>query len=210
MVITYGGKAMVRVQNGETVLVMNPPAEIKGKKLPKAGADIGLISLRHLDFANDEALSYGERTPVLAAGPGEYEIGGVYVRGIGTGVFDYGKRRLANTAYTVLIDGITLCHLGGRVPEGAFPPQIREQFGAVDVVFAPVGEVSWAKEAYGLALSLMPSIIIPLDLSPKGDALSAFLKEAGDNPKPVDKLVIKKKDLEGGDDTKIIVLEPFL
>lgn len=202
---------MVRVQNGETVLVMNPPAEIRGKKLPKAGADIGLISLRHLDFANDEALSYGERIPVLVAGPGEYEIGGVYVRGIGTGTSLFGKRLLANTAYTVSVDGITLCHLGGVVPEeGAILPAVREQFGAVDVVFVPVSDASVAKESYRLALSLMPSIIIPLDLSSDGKALGAFLKEAGDSPKAIDKLALKKKDLEGGDDTKIIVLESFL
>jgi L-ascorbate metabolism protein UlaG (beta-lactamase superfamily) len=209
MVITYGGKALVRVQNEDTVLVMNPPAEVGGKKLPKSGADIGFISVRHLDFANDEALSYGERTPVLVAGPGEYEIGGVYVRGIGTGVFSFDGRQLSNTAFTMLLDGMVLCHLGGVLP-ATLEPAVREQFGAVDVVFVPVTDTAGAKDAYRIASSLMPSIIIPLDLSPKGDALEAFLKEAGDSPAPVDKLTLKKKDLEGSDDTKIIVLEPFL
>jgi hypothetical protein len=70
MVISYGGKAYVRISHGDTTVALNPPAEVEGKKLPKAGANIGLISLRHIDFANDAALSYGEKSPFIIAGVG--------------------------------------------------------------------------------------------------------------------------------------------
>jgi len=38
------------------------------------------------------------------------------------------------------------------------------------------------------------------------DALKSFLKEAGENPTPVVKLTLKKKDLEGKE-AEVVVLE---
>jgi hypothetical protein len=38
------------------------------------------------------------------------------------------------------------------------------------------------------------------------DALKVFLKEAGENPSPIPKLTIKRKDIEGKD-AEIVVLE---
>ena len=38
------------------------------------------------------------------------------------------------------------------------------------------------------------------------DALKLFLKEAGENPSPVAKLTLKKKDLEGKE-AEVVVLE---
>jgi L-ascorbate metabolism protein UlaG (beta-lactamase superfamily) len=188
-------------------VALNPPAEVEGKKLPKAGANIGLISLRHIDFANDAALSYGEKSPFIIASPGEYEVGGLFIRGISTGVGYIGSKELINTAYTLLIDGIMVCHLGGLLPE-TLSPKAREEIGAVDVVFVPIEEADKARGAHHLAASLLPSIIIPLDLT-GGPGLVAFLKEAGEKTEPVDKLTLKKKDLEGSDDTKVVVLSPF-
>lgn len=209
MVISYGGKAYVRISHGDTTVALNPPAEVEGKKLPKAGATIGLISLRHVDFANDAALSYGEKNPFIIAGPGEYEVGGLFIKGISTGVGYFGNNKeLINTAYTLLVDGMTVCHLGGFLPETLLP-KAREEIGAVDVVFVPIESGEKARAAHHLASSLMPSIIVPLDLT-DGDGLKAFLKEAGEKAEPIDKLTLKKKDLEGSDDTKVVVLSSFL
>jgi hypothetical protein len=208
MVISYGGKAYVRISHGDTTVALNPPVLVGDKKLPKAGANIGLISVRHLDFANDSALSYGEKSPFIIAGPGEYEVESLFIRGIGTGVGYIGSKELTNTAYTLLVDGIMVCHLGGLLPS-ALPPKAREEIGAVDIVFVPIESGEGARVAHHLASSLMPSIIIPLDLT-GGSGLTAFLKEAGEKTEPVDKLTLKKKDLEGSDDTKVVVLSSFL
>jgi hypothetical protein len=54
-----------------------------------------------------------------------------------------------------------------------------------------------------------PKIIIPAHFAEVGDkgALKVFLKEAGEEGvKPVDKLTIKKKDLEGKEG-EVVVLE---
>ena len=63
-------------------------------------------------------------------------------------------------------------------------------------------------KAYKLAVSLEPKLIIPMHYGDIGmkDALKAFLKEAGENPSPVAKLTLKKKDLEGKE-ADVVVLE---
>ena len=81
---------------------------------------------------------------------------------------------------------------------------------AVDVLFVPIGGQGAlnASQAYKLAVSIGPKIIIPVHYGNIGDAdaLKAFLKEAGENPKPEAKLTLKKKDLEGKD-ADVVVLE---
>ena len=51
-------------------------------------------------------------------------------------------------------------------------------------------------EAYKFAVSLEPSIIVPMNFD--GTSLKSFLKEGGsEGLKPIEKLTVKKKDLEG-------------
>ena len=80
----------------------------------------------------------------------------------------------------------------------------------IDILFVPVGGdgVLTPAQAYKIAVSIGPKIIIPVHYGDIGstDALKAFLKEAGENPKPEAKLTLKKKDLEGKD-ADVVVLE---
>jgi hypothetical protein len=60
-------------------------------------------------------------------------------------------------------------------------------------------------EAYKFAVSLEPSIIIPMNFDEK--SLKVFLKESGNEGiKPTEKLTIKKKDLDGKEG-EIVILE---
>jgi L-ascorbate metabolism protein UlaG (beta-lactamase superfamily) len=60
-----------------------------------------------------------------------------------------------------------------------------------------------AAAAYKLAVSLEPSIIIPMHYT--GDSLKKFLKEAGEDVAAIDKLVVKKKDLEAREGDIVIL-----
>ena len=71
----------------------------------------------------------------------------------------------------------------------------------IDILFLPIGAdgVLDAAKANKMAVALEPKIIIPMHYGDVGsdNALKKFLKESGEeNVKPVDKLTIKKKDLE--------------
>ena len=72
----------------------------------------------------------------------------------------------------------------------------------VDILFVPIGGdgVLDSAMAHKLAVQFEPSLIIPSHFGDLGDknALKNFLKEAGEESvKPMDKLTLKRKDLEG-------------
>jgi len=72
---------------------------------------------------------------------------------------------------------------------------------SVDILFVPIGGdgVLNASDAHALAVAFESKIIIPIHYDGIGnsDSLKTFLKEAGaESVKPVDKLTVKKKDLE--------------
>ena len=81
----------------------------------------------------------------------------------------------------------------------------------IDVLFVPIGGdgVLSSATAHKLAVQFEPKIIIPSHFQDIGDksSLKMFLKEAGEESiKAIDKLTLKKKDLEGKE-ADVIVLE---
>lgn len=206
MVITYGGMAFTKVQFGDTVVAFNPIGKGASISGPRFGADIALVSVRDTHYNGTESLSYGEKAPFVVAGPGEYEIAGVYVRGIASA----GPNGKINTIYTIMLEGMSICHLGG-LSSASLPAGAVEAIGEVDVLFVPVwgGEVLGASDADKVISALEPKIVIPLYASPTSekDALKLFLKEVGEEGgTPQEKLTLKKKDLEGKEG-EVVVLE---
>jgi L-ascorbate metabolism protein UlaG (beta-lactamase superfamily) len=58
--------------------------------------------------------------------------------------------------------------------------------------------------AYKLAVQLEPKAIVPMHYT--SESLKEFLKEAGEDVKPIDKFTVKRKDLEGKEG-EIVVLQ---
>jgi L-ascorbate metabolism protein UlaG (beta-lactamase superfamily) len=222
MVITYLGAEFFKVQFGDITLAFNPvskdsalisgPAKLKPSRF---GADIVLVSAYHEDFNGIDQVTFGDKKPFVVSGPGEYEVKGVFIKGL-LSASGYGGSSI-NTIYTVSLENMNICFLGAlNTPELA--NDTVEALDEIDILFVPIGGdgVLEPAKAYKLAVSLEPKIIIPMhygDMGGKGvtasagkDALKAFLKEAGENPAPVPKLTLKKKDLEGKEGD-IVVLE---
>lgn len=209
MVITYLGGQTFKVSQGDLTLALNPPSKDSTLKTSKFGADITLVSLDHEDFNGVENTVFGEREPFVIKGPGEYEVKGVAVRGFGS-ESSYGGGKGINTIYAINLEGMNLCFLGALgTPD--IPKDALEDLDDIDVLFVPVGGEGTLDEAMGykLAVQLEPKAVVPMGYpSGSGQAkeLKAFLKEAGaEDVKPVDKLTLRKKDLEGKEG-EIIVL----
>ncbi len=206
MVITYCGMAFTKVQFGDTTLAFNPlgkNADISG---PRFGADVALVSLKDPNFNGTDQLSYGDKVPFVVSGPGEYEIKGVYVKGIPS----TGPKEKINTVYSVVLEGISLCHLGG-LADPELPASAAEALGEIDVLFVPIwgGDTLSAAAADKVIAALEPKIVIPLYKGPKGgekEALAQFFKELGEEAgAKVDKLTLKKKDLEGKEGEVVVI-----
>ncbi|MFA6432273.1 MAG: MBL fold metallo-hydrolase [Candidatus Paceibacterota bacterium] len=208
MIITYLGGEFVKVQFGDTILAFNPVS--KDSKLPTAkfGADIVLSSLNHPDMNGVDQVSFGDKKAFAVTGPGEFEIKGVFIKGLASESGYDGEKRI-NTIFTVALEGMNICYLGA-VNQAELPTEADEAIDGVDILFVPIGGdgVLDPAKAYKLAVSIGPKIIIPIHYGDMGakDSLKVFLKEAGENPKPEAKLTIRKKDLEGKD-ADVVVLE---
>lgn len=203
MVITYNGAEFFKVQFGNTTVAFNPISKDSKLKASRFGADIALISLNHPDMNGADTLSFGDREPFIVSGPGEYEIKDVFIKGFESHS-SYGGKGGINTIYVLSLDGMNLCFLGALdTPE--LKKEIIEALGDIDILFVPIGSEGVLKpaDAYRLAVSLEPKAIIPMHYD---DAmLKLFLKEGGEAGQPVDKLTVKKKDLEGKEGDIIVL-----
>ena len=204
MVISYFGGAFLKIQVGDLVLAVDPVSKDSSLKTSRFGADIVLISLNHEDMNGVEQVTFGDKIPYDVRGPGEYEIKDVFIKGFGSSS-NYGKEARQNTIYAVQIEGINLCFLGG-LDKPELSAEVRETLDEVDILFTPVGGdgVLAASEAERLSVMLEPKIIVPI-LYDAG-TLKMFLKESGaEGVKPIEKLVIKKKELEGKDGEVVVL-----
>ncbi len=207
MILTYLGHEAFKIQFGNLTVAINPPSKDSSFKSSKFGADIVLQTLNHEDMNGGKDLAFGERAPFVISGPGEYETGGIFIRGV-AGESQYDGEKRINTIYSLTVDGINILFLGAQ--KAALPATVSEIIDTVDLLFIPVGGdgVFDAKEAEKVAMNLEPKMIVPMHFKDDKDpALKAFLKEMGATSSPVDKLTIKRKDLEGKEG-EVAVLSP--
>jgi L-ascorbate metabolism protein UlaG (beta-lactamase superfamily) len=211
MEITWFGQTCFRLsERGLATVVTDPYSPEIGLTLPRSRAHIVTVSY------DDPQCRYtsGVRGPFkLLDGPGEYEIGTVFITGIAT--YADGKRGAArglNTVFTFSFDSLTVCHLGrlGHVPTQS---QV-EDLGTVDILLVPVGGMGSLSPAQASeVISLFePSFVIPMyykipGLQVKLGTLSRFLKEMG--LEKVDSQEIFKVSRSSlSEETQVIVLEP--
>lgn len=195
MVITHHGGQCFRVSFGDVTLAFDPISKKSKLSETKFGADVALVSLRHPDFNGVEQAKHGEKEPFVIDGPGEYEVGDVTVRGFGVPTI-YEKESRFNTIYQVQLEGMNLIFLGA-LSSPDIDPKILGELGDIDILFVPIGggDVLEAPQASKLATKLEARVIIPMHFDDK--ALGVFLKEEGsDNGKSVEKLTLKKRDVE--------------
>jgi hypothetical protein len=208
MIITYQGVEFFKVQFGDTVLAFNPISKESKFKPTRFFADVALVSANHPDLNGAENLSYNGKDPLVISGPGEYETKGVFIKGFSSKT-NHGGTEKINTVYTVILENMTLCFLGA-LSDDKLSPEFMESIEDIDVLFLPIGDkgVLDPARANKIAVMLEPKIIIPMHYGEVGveGALKKFLKEAGqENVKPVDKLTLKKKDLDGKEGNVVVL-----
>ncbi|NCS99184.1 hypothetical protein GW764_03290 [Candidatus Parcubacteria bacterium] len=200
MVITFHGLESIKITKGDHTIAFNPPSKKSKHSNASFGADITLVSVNHPDFNGVDTTSRGDKESFVVKGPGEYEVKEFFIRGFATKT-NYDNKERINTVYSLEIDGINVAYLGA-LDDKELSSDIKEELGQADILFVPIGGdgVLNASDAFKTAVKREPAIIIPIhygDIADK-NALKDFLKEGGqEDIKPVEKLTIKKKDLEG-------------
>lgn len=207
MIVTYFGKQFFKIQQGDMVLAFNPVSKISKSGISAHfGADIALITTNHPDYNGIEQLSHGERAPFVISGPGDYEIKEIFIKGIMSDA-NIGGKKYINTIYSLSVDNINIAFLGA-LSNPEISKEAREMIDGPDIFFVPIGNKGLldVKQSAKLASSLEPKMIIPMDYD--NTSLKAFLKELGEEKAEVlDKLTIKRKDLEGKEGEVVVLTE---
>ena len=210
MEITWYGHSCFRLTERSMATVVTDPFDNTdiGYKALKLKADIVTVSHDASGHNNTNAV---KGTSHVITGPGEFEIGGVFITAIQTNGHSKDNGELRNTLYVFDYDGITVAHLGDlkRVPSQT---QV-EALGAVNVALVPVGGgggLNAAKAAEVISL-LEPNIVIPMhyatkDAKLKLDSLDKFLKEMGlSASQPESFLKVTRSGLP--EETHVVVLD---
>jgi len=184
MDITWYGHSCFRLtERGYATVVTDPFDGSLGYEVPKLKADIVTVSHAapgHSYLAGVKGYKH------VVDGPGEYEIGSVFIIGVAT--YDQAAANpRRNVVYVLDYNNLTVAHLGDldHVPNQS----MIDALGAIDIALVPVGGGSGlsSSQAAEVVSLLEPSIVIPMHY--RTDALSGleldpvdrFLKEMGVN-----------------------------
>jgi L-ascorbate metabolism protein UlaG (beta-lactamase superfamily) len=205
MEITWYGLSCFRMaERGLASVVTDPFSDRQEGNGPlKLAADI--VTVSH-GTPGENPLEGIRGTPYVIDGPGEYEVGGVFITGIGTG----GQKGARNTLYVFDYDPLTIAHLG-ELDRILTQAEI-EAIGTVNIALVPIGSEHSLNPARAAEVisQLEPNIVIPMHFNaPNGaslDALSKFLKEMGlSEVEKYPSLKITSAALP--EETKVIVLD---
>lgn len=203
MILTFHEGACVRAQAGDITLVFGPVSkDSKNFKPTNFGADVAFVSFNHGDMNGSDEAGRGDKQPFVISGPGEYEVKEMTASGFASGS-TYGGEARTNTIYSVHFDGMSILYMGA-LGDLDLPKEVQEM-DAPDILIVPVGGSGalTPSEAQKLAVKLEAKIIIPILYDDK--SLKQFLKEAGEDAKPVDKLTIKPRDLTGKENEVVVL-----
>ncbi len=181
MEITWYGHSCFRmIERGVASIVTDPFSPSIGYSDLHLKADIVTVSHDASGHNNLEAIK-AER---VIAGPGEFEVGGVFITGVG--MYDKDKQRSSpNVVYVFDFGNITVCHLGDldSVPN---QPEI-EALGPIDVLLVPVGggEGLTSSQAVEVISLIEPSLVVPMHYATRAskvkglEPVDRFLKDMG-------------------------------
>ncbi len=211
MEITWFGLSCFRLSERNMASVVTDPFDhdTVGYRPLKLKADV--VTISHDAPGHNYVQAVKGRQRVIT-GPGEYEIGGVFITGVETN----GKRKkdsgeVRNILYVFDFNGVTVAHLGDlrRVPNQT---EI-EALENVDVALVPVGGgggLSAAKAVEVVSL-LEPGIVVPMHyftpgMSLKLSPVTHFLKEMGAGKvEPQPSLKITRSSIP--EETRVVLLE---
>ncbi len=210
MDITWFGRNCFRItERGHTSVVTDPHKPARGAPELKLRADLVTVSHEMSRHSVDQVKDHD----YVISGPGEYEVGDLFVTGIQLHIHDAEKDRvLDNIAYFFeFANDLSVLHLG-KLREA--PDQsIIEQLGEVNVLLIPVnGGGDLPNEQLAELISLIePNLVIPMHQSKNGSPggaaiVDGFLKALGlAQMQAVDSLRVTKNQLP--EQTQVALLQ---
>ncbi len=216
MHLTWLGLSAFKIESKDAVIVTDPFAPPHAEKTLRAKADLVTVSNPEDDAHNHVSAILG--SPFVIDTPGEFEVKGVYVQGIGLwrqeaesaterprsrkqSAASSEQAAAASTVCTFELEGMRLAHLGDL--RGVPPADVLERIDGVDLLFIPVGGGTTLEPdaAMKVVNAVEPRVVVPMHFRSEGlrDKLlpaDVFLREIGASKvEPLERATIKKRDL---------------
>lgn len=157
MDVTYLGESGFQLRGREATAIVDP-APRPGQRV---NAKVVLLSTYSLEP------EYEDSDAFTVSRPGEYEVSGIMIRGIRTRRASTESEQYAvpdpgGMAYTMTIDGVSICHLGYL--RRALTAAETEELGEAEVLLLPVGgpEALSPSLAAQVVTQLSPKIVVPM------------------------------------------------
>lgn len=209
MDITWYGLSCFRItERGQISVVTDPFSDAIGLPAPSLKADV--VTISH-DVPGHNNVEVVKGTPYVLYGPGEYEVGGIFIMGIAL----HNTQEEApgrNVGYMIEYENLTVLHLGDldHVPEQS----VIEEIGIVNVLLVPVGGGAGLKasEAAEVVSLIEPHYVVPMHYAQDGltfelDDVDRFLKAMGiSHPAQMDVLRINPASLP--EQPQVVMLTP--
>jgi len=217
MEITWYGHSCFRLTERNYATVVTDPFDSKSIGYDSLRLKSDIVTVSHEAPGHNYTDAVKGVSHVID-GPGEFEIGGVFITGVQSDSASSGKKKgkngdgsPRNTIYVFDYDGITVAHLGDL---NVTPTQSEiESLGTVNVVLIPVGGgggLNAAKAAEVISV-IEPNLVIPMHYSTPAsklslDPLNKFIKEMGlSKPEPQASLKVSRSSLPN--ETHVVVLD---
>ena len=155
MEISWYGNGCFRLRSQLGTVITDPYPPTPALRLPKLSASI--VAVSDPTLCDDTVVTRDDHS-LLLTGPGEYEVGGIFIMGVPM----QSREQPSVTAFVFELEGLAVCHLGlpWQVPSAS---QI-ETLGDIDVLLLPVGgpDRIGVQAISDLASELEPKVLIPM------------------------------------------------
>lgn len=209
MEIVWYGLSCFRMSERRMATVVTDPYD-KSLGLPELKLKADVVTVSHDAPGHNNVKAVKGKRRVIS-GPGEYEIGDVFIMGIPMAPkTNKDENARINMIYVYDYHGLTVAHLGdlAYVPSQS---QI-EHLGAVDIAMVPVGggKALTPSQAAEVISLIEPSIVIPMQyktdsVTLKLGKVDRFLSEMGiTKQEPLPELKVSKSSLSP--ETQVVLL----
>jgi len=207
MQIQYFGLSSFKITTKEATIITDPFHKDSGLTPPRGAADVLILADKNSKLYSAISGISGEHFDVTD--PGEYDVKGVTVTGV-----PLKQEKGYVTIFLIESEDIRILNLT-HIKEFNLKEDELEALGEIDILILPVGgnTVMSASAASKVVNEIEPKMVIPSHYKMKDlildlDSLEKFVKEMGGKKEEMEKLTIKKKELQE-EGTKLVILEPL-
>lgn len=196
MIITFHGGQTVRFQTGESIILANPSQAPAGIRQTSMGSHIVLCSsFSHEHHFTDAVRGSTESETFIIDGPGSYEYLETSISGVPLGVGNTDAELAA--VYDFTMDDMRVAVLGSTVSKDIINPEVSEVCSEVDILVLPV-TAETLHEAAAMVSFFDPHVVIPTGYWKSDEpTLRKFLADVGTQHEQLEKLTVKRRDIEG-------------